>query len=221
MTALGPMLATLMTMSPGHAPLDCEVDSLGVTIRLGDRVEFFVELPRVCELDAPEETDAAQSGDVSELLEAVLASGDAAGDPESQSEPQANVAVTAEDESAATEVADAGATEEEVTLEQIAELDEQQDYEAAPDPSSETASTEEATASTQDEDGADEEPPVASDSAETQEVAPAPADEASTDTESVTGPAGLGLVSNDRTLWLDRFDRVRDEVRDAFRSLLP
>jgi hypothetical protein len=215
------MLATLMTMSPGgQAPFSCEADSLGVTIRLGDRVHFFVELPRVCDLDAPDEGAAARPLDVPDLLQAVLASGDIVGTPDAETEPQANVAVSAEDESAETAAADANATEEAVTLRQIAALD-AQDFEAAPDQSSQTASAEDATASAADEDGDDEEQPAAIDATQTQEVAPARDDAASADTESVTGPAGLGLVSNDRQLWIDRFDRVREEVRDAFRSLLP
>lgn len=221
MTALGPMLATLMTMTPGgHSPIACEADSLGVTIRLGDRIHFFVELPRVCELDAPQDADASPSRDIPDLLDAVLASGGLTADDDTDTDPQANVAVTTDDEPADTAVAEATNTEEDVTLQQIAELDER-NSEAAPEESSETASADDASASAQDEDGADEEQPIASDSAETQEVAPAEGDAASVDTESITGPTGLDLVSGDRQIWLERFDRVRDEVRDAFRSLLP
>ena len=194
---------------------------MGVTIRLGDRVEFFVELPRVCELDDPDASDAAPSQDIPDLLEAVLASGGLTGDDDTDTDPQANVAVTTDDEPEDTAVAEASDTEEQVTLQQIAALDER-NLEAAPDPNNETASADDATASAQDEDGTDDEQPLASDSAESQDVAPSQEDDSEpANNESITGPAGLDFVSRDPQFWLHRFDCVRDEVRDAFRSLLP
>lgn len=70
MVVVGPMLATLMTVSNGgHLPLACDMDANGVTIQLGSRVQFFVELPKVSVPDACDACGGAGSVDLAEVLD--------------------------------------------------------------------------------------------------------------------------------------------------------
>ena len=161
MPVVGPMLATLVSMSPGgQMPLGCQADYQGITIRLGDRVQFFVELPHGCLLD--DGGDGAESPEFAGSLKSVLESVDAPApqqaafedadaDPEqpdasavlepeialdpqaaAEDEPRANVSVATDEDGEADEVAPWVDPEEAVTLRQIAEAD-RSDEEATAD----------------------------------------------------------------------------------------
>jgi hypothetical protein len=252
------MLATLVSMSPGgQMPLGHQANDQGVTIRLGDRVQFFVELPHWCLLDHGD--DGAESPEHGGALRTVLESIDApapqhaafeveAADPEqpdasavlepelaldsqaaAEPEPQATVSVTADEDDDSDEPGAWVDPEEAVTLKQIAEADRsdedatadsdtgERDPEAAPQPASASASTNDL-ASAEDGAPAEDERPA--------DVEPVQApDTAGQGANAAPGDAGLetgrDLVSADGRAWVDRFARVRQEVRDAFRPLRP
>lgn len=242
MPVVGPMLATLVSMSPAsQMPLACQGDYLGVTCQLDDSTggsgspELAGSLESVLEgIDAPApqhavfEVPAAdpEQPDASAVLEPELAlDSQAAAEPE----PQAIVSVTADEDDDADEVGAWVDPEEAVTLRQIAETDRsdedatadadigERDPEAAPQPASASASTNDV-ASAEDGAPAEDERPAAVEPAQSPNAAEPGVNASPADTGLDTGP---GLVSAEGRAWMDRFARVRQEVRDAFRPLRP
>ena len=159
MPVVGPMLATLVSMSPaGQMPLACQGDYLGITCQLDDSAggaespELVGTLESVLEgIDAPAPQHAAledSAADPEQPDESAVLEPQVALDPPADAEPQspAIVSVVADEDDDADETAPWVDPEEAVTLKQIAEVDQSEkdatadadtgarDAEAAPEP---------------------------------------------------------------------------------------
>ena len=239
MPVVGPMLATLVSMSPaGQMPLGCQTDYQGITCQFDDPTggaespEPAGSLKSVLEsVDAPAPQHPAfedpEQPDTSAVLEPEVAL-----DPEAaaaEPESQAIVAVTADEDDDADEAAPWVDPEEAVTLRQIAEVARaeeettaaadtgERDPEATPQSDSASASTEDV-ASVDEGAPAEDERPVDAEPVQAPDTAGEGANAAPGEAALETGP---GLVSAEGRAWVDRFARVREEVRDAFRTLQP
>lgn len=241
MPVVGPMLATLVSMSPaGQMPLACQGDYQGVICQFDDPTsgaespEPAGSVKSVLEsIDAPAPQEAAiedSAADPEQADESAVLEPGVALDPEAaaaEPEPQANVAVAADEDDDADEARPWVDPEEAVTLRQIAELDraddetsadaDTRDPEATPQPDSASASTEDV-ASVDEGAPAEDERPVDAEPVQAPDAAGQGANAAPGEAELDTGP---GLVSAERRAWIDQFARVRQEVRDAFRTLQP
>lgn len=236
MPIVGPMLATLASMSPcGQMPLSCRADTQGVSAVLGERVQLFVGLRQNCELGGENALDSAEtSGILSVLLDefdAAAPRANAETDDADSDQPDLSAPLEPQ-EALHPEEADGISVEPDAPVESAAVPAE---IAASPWVDPEEAVTRRQIADAQEwelkADSLDPEsaPVAGSQSASVDEIAPAddsapvldnepspdvPAgDAAPADPDSVTGP---GLVRAAGRLWLERFAQVRNQVRKAF-----